>query len=161
MKCDGCVSAVQNKLQALDGHLRKCFDQLRMKSCAFISLCNLLKERTNITDTRYLAVDEQVTIFLSTVTHDQRNRVVQERFQHSKQIISYYFYRVLQAILQLEPLFLQLASNKTPAHITSDTLRFYPYFKVGKDVHQILKSYMTQLVMKAVCLQHLRENSTL
>ncbi|XP_011622943.1 uncharacterized protein LOC105420565 [Amborella trichopoda] len=87
------------------------------------------EKRTNIIDIRYLAVDEQVTIILSTVTQDKWNRVVQERFQHSGQTISYYSHRVLQAILQLEPLFLQPASNETPAHIASDTLRFYLYFK--------------------------------
>ncbi|XP_020525675.1 uncharacterized protein LOC105420989 [Amborella trichopoda] len=137
----------------LSGHPRKCFDRLRMEKSAFISLCNLLKERTNIIDTIYLAIDEQVAIFLSTITHDQRNRVVQERFQHSRQTISCFFNRVLKAILELESLFLQPPSNETPAHIAGDTLRFYPYFKdcVGA-IDGILMGFISLLEFVLDCI---------
>lgn len=51
--------------------------------------------------TRYVRVDEQVGIFLSTVGHKNFNRDLCERFQRSGQTISKFFTLVLKALLEL------------------------------------------------------------
>ena len=69
-------------------------------------------------------------MFLLIVGHDTRNRVVQERFQHSGETVSRHFHRVLKAVCKLGQYLIQPPDlNEVPDNIRWDE-RFYPFFKV-------------------------------
>ncbi|XP_026442293.1 putative nuclease HARBI1 [Papaver somniferum] len=85
-------------------------------------------EKTLLRHSKGVRVEEKVAIFMLAVGHNERNRVLQERFQHSGETISRHFNAVLDAIVQLADDFLQPAGPCTPDEIR-DNPRFYPYFK--------------------------------
>ncbi|XLR10927.1 hypothetical protein S83_038865, partial [Arachis hypogaea] len=51
--------------------------------------------------TRQMGVQKMVAMFLNTVGHGLGNRMIQERFQYSKEIISRHFHEILVACLRL------------------------------------------------------------
>lgn len=52
-------------------------------------------------NSRYISVEEKTAMFLLTLSHNRRNRVVKRRFNHSLQTIHFYFHEVLQAMLKM------------------------------------------------------------
>ena len=74
-------------------------------------------------------VNEQLVIFLHTIGHNVRNRVLQDRFQHLGETISRHFKRVLKAINGLRDACITDPANEVPTKILGDE-RYYPYFKV-------------------------------
>ncbi|KAL0444260.1 UNVERIFIED_CONTAM: hypothetical protein Slati_2148700 [Sesamum latifolium] len=79
-------------------------------------------------DTAGVMIEEQLAIFLNIVGHNERNRVIQERFQHSGETISRHFNNVLKAVKSLSREFLQTPPLTTPVEILKSN-RFYPYFE--------------------------------
>ncbi|KAH0633741.1 hypothetical protein KY284_036527 [Solanum tuberosum] len=73
-------------------------------------------------------VDEQLAIFLFTLAHNERNRVVQNRFQHSGETISHYFNKCLKACLRLGKYYV-IQAGKDISHEISSNPFFYPWFK--------------------------------
>ncbi|KAK6912237.1 Harbinger transposase-derived nuclease domain [Dillenia turbinata] len=71
---------------------------------------------------------DDLAIFLNIVGHNERNRVIQERFQHSGETISRHFNNVLKAIKSLSREFLHAPPLSTPPEIIRSN-RYYPYFK--------------------------------
>ena len=69
---------------------RRIYDVLRMKKETFISLCTWLQVNGGLAPSRYIAVDEQVFMFLWTLNYSASNRQVEERFQHSGETVSRY-----------------------------------------------------------------------
>lgn len=102
-----------------------------MRPDVFVELCELLKTERFLHANKNVTVEEQVAIFLATVGHSERNRVMQIRFQHSGQTISKYFNAVLNALLYISPDFVKLPGSEAPtlSHIGSNSM-FYPFFKV-------------------------------
>ncbi|GLU12156.1 hypothetical protein SLE2022_288590 [Rubroshorea leprosula] len=101
---------------------------LRMDKHVFHKLCDTLRQRNMLRDTAGVMIEEQVAIFLNIVGHNERNRVIQERFQHSGETISRHFNNVLKAIKSLSRELLQPPPLNTPPEVLSSN-RFYPYFK--------------------------------
>lgn len=100
-----------------------------MEPDVFINLCEALKVYDKLEHSRYLTVQEQVCIFLLTSDHNERNRVVQERFQHSGQTISKYFNRVLKAVCRLGKQVIRPPDfDEVPAEIRHNPC-FYSFFK--------------------------------
>ncbi|XP_071915638.1 uncharacterized protein [Coffea arabica] len=85
-------------------------------------------QRGMLRDTAGVMIEEQFAIFLNIVGHNERNRVIQERFQHSGETISRHFNNVLKAIKSLSREFLEPPPLTTPPEILRSN-RFYPYFK--------------------------------
>ncbi|KAF3787485.1 hypothetical protein EJ110_NYTH17194 [Nymphaea thermarum] len=79
----------------------ECLDLLRMDQQTYALLCNLLKSRELLCDAREITIEEQVTMFLVILGHDQQNRQTQYDFQHSGQTITKYFNLVLKAIFHV------------------------------------------------------------
>lgn len=104
-------------------------EMLRMDKHVFHKLCDILRQRSLLRDTAGVMIEEQLTIFLNIIGHNERNRVIQERFQHSGETISRHFNNVLKAIKSLSREFLQPHDTTTSPEILSSS-RFYPYFKV-------------------------------
>ena len=73
--------------ELLIGHECSCFDLLRVSKGCYMNLSNELKERGLLADSRNVTVEEQVAIFLFTIAHNERNRVMHNRFQHSGETI--------------------------------------------------------------------------
>lgn len=103
-------------------------EMLRMDKHVFHKLCNILRQRGMLRDTAGVMIEEQVAMFLNIVGHNERNRVIQERFQHSGETISRHFNNVLKAIKSLSREFLQPPPLSTAPQILN-TDRFYPYFQ--------------------------------
>ncbi|XP_043687962.1 uncharacterized protein LOC122639205 [Telopea speciosissima] len=113
----------------IDGSERTCRNLIRLSKRAFSSLCDMLRQRGLLYDNKLVQVEEQVVIFLHTVGHNVKNRVVSHMFGHSGETISRYFNKVLDGIMKLYPLLLKPPSTTTHKRITSNGSRFYPYFK--------------------------------
>ncbi|XP_059297154.1 uncharacterized protein LOC132050111 isoform X1 [Lycium ferocissimum] len=105
-----------------------CYDLLRMIVGCFLQLVDEMKTRGLLTDSRTVRVEEQLAIFLFTLAHNERNRVVQNRFQHSRETISRYFNKCLKACLRLGKHYVKQAGRSIPQEISSNPL-FYPWFK--------------------------------
>ena len=54
-------------LELLNGHESRCYDCFRMNKNVFIAFCEELKSKTNLRNSRFVTVQEQVTIFLLTI----------------------------------------------------------------------------------------------
>ncbi|KAK2421380.1 hypothetical protein QL285_032017 [Trifolium repens] len=114
--------------EVLNGHDDFCREMLRMDRHVFQKLCGILRQRAMLRDTSGVMIEEQLAIFLNVIGHNERNRVIQERFQHSGETISRHFNNVLKAIKSLSREFLQLPEHTTSPKIRNSS-RFYPYFK--------------------------------
>lgn len=104
-------------------------DMFRMDKHVFHKLCDIFRQRGMLRDTAGVMIEEQLTIFLNIVGHNERNRVIQERFQHSGETISRHFNNVLKAIKSLSREFLLPSQLDTPPEILQSN-RYFPYFKV-------------------------------
>ncbi|XP_018809321.1 uncharacterized protein LOC108982383 isoform X2 [Juglans regia] len=114
--------------EVLNGHDDGCCEMFRMNKHVFHKLCDILRQRGMLRDTSGVMIEEQLAIFLNIIGHNERNRVIQERFQHSGETISRHFNNVLKAIKSLSREFLQPPPLTTPPEILGNN-RFYPYFK--------------------------------
>ncbi|CAK9154795.1 unnamed protein product [Ilex paraguariensis] len=112
----------------LNGDDNLCREMLRMDKHVFHKLCGTLRQRAMLRDTAGVMIEEQLAIFLNIVGHNERNRVIQERFQHSGETISRHFNNVLKAIKSLSRELLQSPPLATSPQILGSN-RFYPYFK--------------------------------
>ncbi|XP_030925049.1 uncharacterized protein LOC115952109 [Quercus lobata] len=99
-----------------------------MRLVAFCELRRILFERNLVHETIYMPITEQVLMFLHTIGHNVRFRVVDARFHRSTKTTHRYFKIVLKAILQLYRHVVRLPDNSTPPKIRNSR-RFYPYFK--------------------------------
>ncbi|XP_044328520.1 protein ALP1-like isoform X1 [Triticum aestivum] len=122
------LTGAQKTREWLEGHPVRFYEQLRVDKHTFYLLRDALCERNLLTDTKRMDVNEQLVIFLHTIGHNVRNRVIQDRFQHSGETISRHFKRVLKAINGLRDVYITDPSNEVPNEILGDS-RFYPYFK--------------------------------
>uniref|UniRef100_A0A7C8ZPL5 Uncharacterized protein n=1 Tax=Opuntia streptacantha TaxID=393608 RepID=A0A7C8ZPL5_OPUST len=112
----------------LEGPEDACREMLRMDKQVFHKLCGILRERGMLRDTAGVSIEEQLAIFLNIIGHNERNRVIQDRFQHSGETISRHFNNVLKSIKSLSREFLQQPPVNIPLQILGSK-RFFPYFK--------------------------------
>ncbi|KAF2283133.1 hypothetical protein GH714_043463 [Hevea brasiliensis] len=127
-RCSSSPSGSGFMTEVLEGHDDLCREMFRMDKRVFHKLCNNLRQRGMLRDTAGVMIEEQLAIFLNIIGHNERNRVIQERFQHSGETISRHFNNVLKAIKSLSREFLQPPPITTPTEILCNS-RFYPYFK--------------------------------
>ncbi|XP_047974781.1 protein ALP1-like [Salvia hispanica] len=92
-----------------------CLENLRMDRNAFGRLCRIFRQTGDLTDGRFVKVEEQVALFLSILAHHKKNRVVKFDFLRSGYTVSRYVHRVLRAVIRL-----QASLLATPEPITDD-----------------------------------------
>ncbi|KAF6156991.1 hypothetical protein GIB67_039752 [Kingdonia uniflora] len=92
--------------ELVDGNHVRMYENLRMDKLVFKKLFDIITTEGSLRDTRGVSVDEQVGMFLYTIGHDECNRIVQERYQHSREIVSCHFNTVLDVTVSLAPKFL-------------------------------------------------------
>ncbi|XP_044961708.1 uncharacterized protein LOC123412823 [Hordeum vulgare subsp. vulgare] len=143
-----------------------CKNMLRFERAAFFRLCGILKDRELLEDSPHLSVEQQLAMFLHTIGHNVRNRVISANFCRSYGTTIIYFRKALHAIGELRNDYIRPPSLETPAKIAGNH-RFDPYFKdcigaidgthvragVTKDVEHSFrgrKAFTTQNVMAAV-----------
>ena len=90
-----------------------CISNLRMDRNTFGRLCRLLVDRAGLRTGKVLGVEEQLAIFLSVLSHHQKNRIVRFNFVRSGSTVSYYVNKVLAAILSLHTVLIPKATPVT------------------------------------------------
>ncbi|KAL0444412.1 UNVERIFIED_CONTAM: hypothetical protein Slati_2163900 [Sesamum latifolium] len=83
-----------------------CLRNLRMDRNAFGRLCYILEQFKGISDTKFVTVAEQVTMFLTVIAHHKKNWVEKHDFIRSGRTVSKHFHEVLNAIILLHKMFL-------------------------------------------------------
>ncbi|KAK3152499.1 hypothetical protein QOZ80_2BG0159820 [Eleusine coracana subsp. coracana] len=78
-----------------------CVNMLRLKKASFFHFCKLFKDRALLQDTIHMCVEHQVAMFLNTVGHNLKNRLVGTNYDRSGETVSRYFNKVLHAIGEL------------------------------------------------------------
>jgi hypothetical protein len=102
---------------------------LRLGKGAFFRFCNVFRERHLLEDTIHLSVEEQVAMFLNTIGHNLRTRLVATNFDRSTETTSRYFNLVLHAIGELRDEYIKPPSLDIAPQIAGNH-RWDPYFKV-------------------------------
>jgi hypothetical protein len=125
--------------ELLEGHKVQTRQEFRTEKENFCKLVEVLHDSNLLANNREVSVEEQLALFLFFLSTNASNRSVQERFQHSGEIVSRYFNTVLEAILSLSLRLIQLLSINTPIQISSKP-KFMPYFKVTSGI--IMLSYL-------------------
>jgi hypothetical protein len=113
--------------ETLTGHEVLCQRRFHMEREIFQALVQKLCEKCKLEDGTYVSVEEQVAIFLYTISKNASNRTVQDIFQHSGSTVSYYFRVVLNAITSLSCNYIRLPSLH-PHRILRQ--RKFAYFQV-------------------------------
>lgn len=106
-----------------------CVNMIRLNRASFFRFCKLIRDRGLLQDTTHMCVEQQVAMFLHTIGHNVRNRVVATNFGRSGETVSRYFNKVLHAIGELRTDFIKPPSSTTPSKIQGNP-RWDPYFKV-------------------------------
>lgn len=96
-----------------------CYNLLHMYVEPFQRLIFILKGTGRVHDTIHCTVQEQVAIFLHTISFNTRNRNLKFYFKRSGETISRYFHTVLDAIIDMEDIFIRRPSPETPLEICS------------------------------------------
>lgn len=74
------------------------FEMCRMYKDPFIAIVGLIR---HLLPPGHISPEESFMMFMKVLAHSDRNRVVQDRFNHSGETISRHFGNVLDAITQL------------------------------------------------------------
>ena len=106
-----------------------CRNMLRFDRAPLFRLCEILRDRKLLEDSIHVNIEQQVAMFLHTIGHNLRNRVVATNCGRSFYTISIYFRRVLHAIGELRNEYIRPPSLEIPSKIAGNH-RFDPYFKV-------------------------------
>ncbi|RWR76423.1 putative nuclease HARBI1 [Cinnamomum micranthum f. kanehirae] len=126
------ISSLSGKIwvkELLSSEGPQCHENLRMSPNCFMRLRDTLMQRGLLQHTRIMSVDEQLATLLHILAHNVTNRVMPNRFNHSRATVSQYFHIVLDAKCKVYPHCVQIPENApTPQQIRTYT-RFYPYFK--------------------------------
>ncbi|KAL0013362.1 hypothetical protein SO802_000431 [Lithocarpus litseifolius] len=99
----------------------RCLHHIRMRPIAFYALCKILSENNLLQETIHMSIKEQVLIFLHTIGHDVRFRVVGGRFYRSVETVHRYFRHVLRAVLQLYKHMIREPDKDTPLEIRNSS----------------------------------------
>ena len=88
-------------LEVLNGHKDRIHQQFRMEKHVFIKLCQVVSESYGLKRDKNVSIIDSVAIFFITLGHAFGNRMAQERFQHSGEIISRWFGIVLDVVCHM------------------------------------------------------------
>ena len=95
-----------------------CVNMLRLRTESFFHFCQLFRDRGLLEDTIHMCVEQQVAMFLNTVGHNLRNRLVATNFDRSGETVSRYFHLVLHAVGELRAEYIRPPSLETQTKIT-------------------------------------------
>ncbi|KAL9281555.1 putative harbinger transposase-derived nuclease domain-containing protein [Arabidopsis thaliana] len=116
---------IQNALTVNPAHFRQLY---RMEPEVFHKLCDVVRVKTWLRDTRYICVEEILATFLLTVGQNSRYCYTMDTFQRSSYSTSINFHKALKALAFLAPSWMAKPEVRVPAKIREST-SFYSYFK--------------------------------
>ncbi|KAL9808897.1 putative harbinger transposase-derived nuclease domain-containing protein [Arabidopsis thaliana] len=116
---------IQNALTVNPAHFRQLY---RMEPEVFHKLCDVVRVKTWLRDTRYICVEEILATFLLTVGQNSRYCYTMDTFQRSSYSTNINFHKALKALAFLAPSWMAKPEVRVPAKIREST-SFYPYFK--------------------------------
>lgn len=117
--------------ELLAGHPRRFHNMMGISKHVFRNLVKELRAHAGLGDTRHIACEEQLAVFLRMCRTGESNRDMQERFQHSPDTISKIFHRLLGKITSVAfyNRYIKLPShNQVPPEIQSNP-KLYPFFR--------------------------------
>ncbi|KAL8545544.1 hypothetical protein ACS0TY_005623 [Phlomoides rotata] len=106
--------------EILSGSGIRCYQAFQLTKPVFLDLCYELTHKYDLQPTRGMSTYEEVGIFLMTCAHGVDNWLLQEIFNHSGEIISRHFHRVLKAI----------------GKFANDIIAPHPEYNEGKGYHK-------------------------
>lgn len=125
-------------------HFRQIY---RMYPEAFQKLCYIIREKTQLDDTRFVSVEEMLATFLLNVGQNSRYCVIREKYGRSHYTISKNFNKILKA-LNIVAIDMMAKPGVTVPQKISESTRFYPYFKVSTFlVEKIIKYYYCVIIV--------------
>ncbi|CDO99863.1 unnamed protein product [Coffea canephora] len=100
---DSALSGRDYVLELINGHENRIIENMRLDVPQFLLLCDLLVDRGywHAYPSQRVGVHESVALTLMCLSHDERHRVLVERFQHSTETIDRHVRRVLRALARL------------------------------------------------------------
>ncbi|KAL8534643.1 hypothetical protein ACS0TY_010613 [Phlomoides rotata] len=101
-----------------------CISNLRMDRNSFAHLCFMMREVGGLVDHMYVNVEEQVSMFLSLLTHHKKNRVIKFDYLRSGQTVSHYIHIIFKAILKMHTIFL-VTHAPVPANSTNPRWKWF------------------------------------
>ncbi|XP_022565206.1 uncharacterized protein LOC111209531 [Brassica napus] len=116
---------IQKALKEKPEHFRSLY---RMYPSSFLKLCDLIRVKTCLRDTRNICVEEMVATFLLTIGQSSKYCYTIDTFKRSVFATSENFHKVLKSLNTLAPDLMAKPEVTTCAKIREST-RFYPYFK--------------------------------
>ncbi|KNE98892.1 hypothetical protein PSTG_07912 [Puccinia striiformis f. sp. tritici PST-78] len=122
------LSGEDYTIAILQGNPRRTLDVFRVTTPTFMFICRELLSVQMEPVSKLLQIEEQLTIFLYILGHNNSNRQAQDCFQHSGQTISKVFRHVLELLVQLAPKFFIQPSHETIPHQIQTNPKFSPFF---------------------------------
>ena len=127
-----------------EGNPKKCFELFRMTRPLLLHLVDELCSYGYLRDGQGGVVYTQaVAMFLYIIGHNTRIRFVADRFQHSTEMISCHFRRVLQAIHSCAKHLIKLDPNVDGLLKHLQVNKYWPWFKVILFLYLILSWVQT------------------
>ncbi|KAJ1688592.1 hypothetical protein LUZ63_012747 [Rhynchospora breviuscula] len=99
----------------LQGHHERCYDNYRMSTENFNTLCNELKSK-GLRCNGEVIIEEQVGMFLQLLGQASKLRKIGEDFQHSLETVWRCIRNVLHFVMKLSPDYIKQPKSNTPAH---------------------------------------------
>ncbi|XP_071923057.1 protein ALP1-like [Coffea arabica] len=101
---DSVLSGRDYVLELINGHEDRIIENMCLDVPQFLMLCDLLVQRGywHAYPSHQVGVHESVALTLMCLSHDERHRVLAERFQHSTETIDRHVRRVLRALVRLD-----------------------------------------------------------
>ncbi|XP_062203769.1 uncharacterized protein LOC133905965 [Phragmites australis] len=115
--------------EILEGHEIWCRVEFRIEPEIFRATSNFLRTENLLRDTRGVAVEEQLGMFMFMLSHNASNQRLQKAFQHNGETIHRKITEVFNIIPALTQIFVKLpSSTRTHTKIATDP-RFMPSFQ--------------------------------
>lgn len=114
--------------ELLDGHPTRCYDVLRMESHIFQELCDDLRSRKLLENSRGVSVEEQLGMLMYMLSRNTSYRTLTDRFQRSPETIHRHLNASINAIASLAYDLIKLPSTDPHIKISSSPL-YWPYFE--------------------------------
>lgn len=125
------LSGAEWVVELINGRRDRIFDHMRMEAPLFLHLCDLLQQggywRPH--PTQRIGIHESVAIALVCLSHNERHRVLAERFNHSLETVDRHLRRCLRALVRLgRELVRQRNIHESHPRILGSG-KYWPWFK--------------------------------
>ena len=96
----------QYMLELINDHPDKLFKKICMYRPCFEILIQILRQQTDLQNSRFLTLEEQVMIFIYVISQKATNQMAMEDWQYSGSTISVVFTRICKATASLSHIFI-------------------------------------------------------